>query len=544
MVAGGLDDGFCPSNSLNVVSLLIVAHSWTHDALYSRTVNSVAPCAGLPRTHEFFRTVAARLVFSGYLFLSYRHSSFTTSSVPAMDQISRPYSHDIFYKASYRRPSFLSSVLPPTINSGHDSPAHLGSSEKVHPSQYGILASRALLTPPSSDVGTIRRCGCANDSEPASRNHTNGDRHSPLSSRASSQHFEWPSTPTRRPLLSPNPRCHGLGGTSKLNPSIESYTFPPTGNTRDRSAMISASEHSSLNEMTFVPPPPYRRTPPPVDDFAEALAEHAHYRPATTLRKSSEVMHNAHSEYSTNALGLDFTTHLPTPSPSPPSSLTDRPTPTETSTTSLSVPKRRRLRITIPESPTTCGTPSPPRPVTALYYPQSGAGDICPSPPVEDSLYRDSVFPEVHDHASVTSYDERGSALSSKSVRFAEETVQYSPQYSPQSPPRLARWKCIPLPPDYLLEESLHSPVDVPFAMFSLHDDDYASHLGFTHDSARCIKEQLLPVTNLPQDTGVDLLSPLPLTPAPSYCLEDLQQQISQCLDSTDRIYSVGLCVV
>ena len=439
-------------------------------------------------------------------------------------------SRNFLQGSSHQQLSFLHSTASSLINA---SPvlSNLPQSEKLRPAQFGNLSSRALTTPPSSDVGTAN-CGCADDSASAFLRHTSIVRRPSLSPRASSEHHEWPSTSPHRALLTPpTPRCYNLNESTTLNQSLASYTFPSTGSSNLLNPVISITHHStSSNEMDFTSPPPYRRTPPPMDEhLTEALAEHAYNLSTAARRPSASPLD---SECRT-PLGLGLTTHyLPTPSVSPSSSPVDLPA--NMSSTTPSEPGKRRLRIIIPDSTTTYGPPSPPHPITALYYPQSGAGDICPLPPHGDISSADAQFPNDNHHASGASYDKgiRTEGPKSKSVRFATNVAQYSPH----SPPRLARRSCIPLPPEYSPVDQFASPLDASFKMLTLHDNDYASHGSSTSPAT---KEHLLPVTNLPQGNDYNLLSPLPLTAAPSYCLTDLQGHISRCLDATERVHLV-----
>jgi hypothetical protein len=294
-----------------------------------------------------------------------------------------------------------------------------------------------------------------------------------------------------------------------MSPLAQSFGF---NNSSSANLITTAPSMSSqLDDFEFDAPPPYRRTPPPMYlDCTEELAESVRPRPRT-LRKSS-----AFSEMRCDgSLGLRFDTRLSAPGAFP----SVRCARTPSTSTSESVSRPPRLQIIIPDPHVSYGPPSPSRPVTALYYPRSDAGDICPTPP-DDSF-------------------------SHHSKRLIQDgLLDQESSGSPRSPPRLPRKAYIPLPseetPTWAVQEN---SLAASFEMLSLHAE---SSGGLHTTGRRSIMErdvQAHPVANLPQPeaTDVGLLSPLPLAAPPTYQLEDSQEHISHCLHATEKVHSVSL---
>lgn len=196
------------------------------------------------------------------------------------------------------------------------------------------------------------------------------------------------------------------------------------------------------------------------------------------------------------------------------------------------------LQILIPQPLGPEGYDNPSRPVTALYYPRTNVGDLCPSPEEESSLFADSRLPEALPHIAV------GESPSVQLAAGDEPAPNRQPAtYSPHSPPPLAHPAYIPLPSESPVPDLSRrsSPVEASFRMLQLHDGS-----GTGLHVVRGRVEQLENgdvrlVANLPQEVTVELLSPIRLTSAPSFQLEDLTERISHCQDAMDWIYLVSV---
>jgi len=302
-----------------------------------------------------------------------------------------------------------------------------------------------------------------------------------------------------------------------------------------RHTATSFSEHPSRsNVMNSTPPPSYRCTSPPMDgEFAEDLPEASAARPAARrgVPKSPAACRNALG-FDTQSEGI---VHLNSYLASPRTS-------TEFDASSSPATRLWRLRrnepplqIVIPQSSSLNDHTTSAQPVTALYFPHSDAGDICPSPEKQSFLYRDSQsLSDDDEHAFAASYDSAaGETLGARQVTNSP----LSAAYSPRSPPPLARHAYISLPSEEALEQSARtSSGEASFNMLQLHD--VSSH--WIHTTRERVKDTgngyMHLVTNLPQEVDEDMLSPLKLMPAPSLCLEDLQEPLSSCLDAMDWI--------
>ncbi|KAI0685583.1 hypothetical protein BC835DRAFT_510178 [Cytidiella melzeri] len=290
-----------------------------------------------------------------------------------------------------------------------------------------------------------------------------------------------------------------------------------------------------MDSFPHAPPPPYRRTPPHSNEsLGEQLVERTNSRPVSTRKLSASAANLGRA----GPLGHGFDAFSSTPSPSP-SSVHIR---TASNSTVQSHADRKRLRITIPETQAVNGPPSPLQPVTVAYLPRSTAGDICSSPVEATFSHWDGQLPNGSAHAFDASYDEAyeghcAGLPALKTVRFASQDVQYSPR----SPPRLARQAYIPLPPevseDELDDHCYETPLVASFNMLRLHDDSASGLSAVRGYHGSPINDKIHLMANLPQDADADLLSPLPLTAAPTYRLEDLTEQISRCLYATERMH-------
>lgn len=198
------------------------------------------------------------------------------------------------------------------------------------------------------------------------------------------------------------------------------------------------------------------------------------------------------------------------------------------------------LQIFIPPPLAPNDPDTPPRPVTALYYPPANTGDLCPSPEEQSSSFLGSQFPPDRAAAHPASYHNSVGEPAFVQLAAGGEPAFHG-RLSPHSPPPLARPKYIPLPQEgpALQASRRSSPIEASFRMLQLHDGS-GTGLHVVRGRAEHLQNgDMRLVASLPQEVGAALLSPLQLSPAPSFRLEDLEERISHCLDALDWIHLV-----
>lgn len=408
-----------------------------------------------------------------------------------------------------------------------------------------VLAQGVLPTPPLSVILSTKNCGSAHVTEAPLVPDTCGTDPLLVPTKENDKRRARPKTRVGRSQAPRTLHKHSAQGGAIHKP--HHISLPPVHRTTRRRAAISPSGTSRRpNVMAPSLPSAYTCNIPSSDyDLAECLSEGSSQRTAPTRQFYSNILDSK----CINILGLDLYSspsvysdlHLPSPS-SEHQLHAGFQTPTNKHVRRLS-----SLHIMIPQ-PMRSQPPSiSPPPVTALWFPRSGAGDICPSPPEESFSFPDSQFPEDDTQECATSYHNATpeeapfvqAAAGGELALLAGDPVAHSPR-SP--PPLLRRRRYIPLPPlspDALEDPRRSSPIEASFRMMQLHD---GSRPGIR--VVRGCLEQLSDgtirlVANLPQECGAELLSPLPLATAPSLRLEDLEECLSHCLDAVDWLQLV-----